>query len=54
VVAWRDKEGTLDAEDAAEKLSSAVRAVLDLADLSTIPREKPPEPSTPSGTPLFV
>jgi 2,4-dichlorophenol 6-monooxygenase len=54
VVAWRDKEGTLDAEDAAEKVTAAVRAVLDLADLSTIPREKPPEPSTPSGTPLFV
>jgi len=54
VVAWRDKEGTLDAEDAAEKVTAAVRAVLDLADLSTIPREKPPEPSTPSGTPQFV
>ena len=54
VVAWRDKEGTPDPKDAEEKLSAAVRAVLDLADLSTIPREKPPEPSTPSGTPLFV
>jgi len=54
VVAWRDKKGTLDAEDAAEKLSAAIRAVLDLSDLSAIPREKQPEPSKPSGTPLFA
>jgi len=54
VVAWRDKDGTLDAGEATEKLSAAIRAVLDLADLSTIPREKEPEPSKPSGTPLFA
>jgi 2,4-dichlorophenol 6-monooxygenase len=54
VVAWRDKEGTLDAEEAAEKLSAAIRAVLDLTDLSAIPREKQPEPSKASGTPLFA
>jgi 2,4-dichlorophenol 6-monooxygenase len=54
VVAWRDKEGTPDAQEAAEKLSAAIRAVLDLSDLSAIPREKEPEPSKPSGTPLFT
>jgi 2,4-dichlorophenol 6-monooxygenase len=54
VVAWRDHEGALDAAEAFEKLSAAIRAVLDLADLSTIPREKQPEPAKPSGTPLFV
>ena len=54
VVAWRDKKGTLDGEDATEKLSAAIRAVLDLTNLSTIPRKKQPEPSTPSGTPLFA
>jgi 2,4-dichlorophenol 6-monooxygenase len=53
-VAWRDKEGTPDAQEAAEKLSAAIRAVLDLSDLSAIPREKQPEPSKPSGTPLFT
>jgi 2,4-dichlorophenol 6-monooxygenase len=54
VVAWRDKKGTLDGEDATEKLSAAIRAVLDLTNLSTIPRKKQPEPSTPSGAPLFA
>jgi 2,4-dichlorophenol 6-monooxygenase len=54
VVAWRDKEGTPDPKDAEEKLSAAIRAVLDLADLSTIPREEQFEPSKPSGTPLFA
>jgi 2,4-dichlorophenol 6-monooxygenase len=54
VVAWRDKEGTPDPHDATEKLSAAIRAVLDLSDLSAIPREKQPEPSKPSGTPLFT
>jgi 2,4-dichlorophenol 6-monooxygenase len=54
VVAWRDKEGTLDAGEAAGKLSAAIRAVLDVADLSTIPREKQPEPAKPSGISLFA
>lgn len=54
VVAWRDKEGTPDALDAAEKLSAAIRAVLDLPNLSAIPREKLSELSKPSGTPLFT
>jgi 2,4-dichlorophenol 6-monooxygenase len=54
VVAWRDKEGTPDPKDAEEKLSSAIRAVLDLPSLSAIPREKQPEPSKPGGAPLFV
>ncbi len=54
VVAWRDHEGTLDAGEAAEKLSAAISAVLDVADLSTIPREKQPEQAKPSGTPLFA
>jgi 2,4-dichlorophenol 6-monooxygenase len=54
VVAWRDHEGPLDAAEAFEKLSAAIRAVLDLADLSTIQREKQPEPAKPSGTPLFA
>jgi 2,4-dichlorophenol 6-monooxygenase len=54
VVAWRDKEAASDVDDAAEKLSAAICAVLDLPNLSAIPREKQPEPSTPSGTPLFA
>jgi 2,4-dichlorophenol 6-monooxygenase len=54
VVAWRDKEGTPDPKDAEEKLSAAIRAVLDLPSLSALPREKQSEPSKPSGTPLFV
>jgi 2,4-dichlorophenol 6-monooxygenase len=54
VVAWRNKEGMLDAEDAAEKLGRAICAVLDLPSLSAIPREKQTEPSKPSGTPLFA
>jgi 2,4-dichlorophenol 6-monooxygenase len=54
VVAWRDKHGTPDVQEAAEKLSAAIRAVLDLPNLSAIPRDKQPEPSTPSGTPLFA
>jgi 2,4-dichlorophenol 6-monooxygenase len=54
VVAWRDMKGTLKGEDATEKLSAAIRAVLDLTNLSTIPRKKQPEPSAPSGTPLFA
>jgi 2,4-dichlorophenol 6-monooxygenase len=54
VVAWRDKEGTPDPEVAEEKLSVAIRAVLDLPNLSALPREKQPEPSTHSGTPLFA
>src|SRR5258707_10736130 len=54
VVAWRDKEGTLDVEDAAEKLGKAICAVLDLPSLSTIPPENQGEPSKSSGTPLFV
>ena len=35
-----------------EKLSAAIRTVLDLKSLSAIPREKQHEPSKPSGTPL--
>jgi 2,4-dichlorophenol 6-monooxygenase len=54
VVAWRDMEGALDVEDAVEKLGAAIRAVLDLSNLSAIPREKQPEPSKPGGTPLFA
>ena len=40
VVAWRDKEGTPDAKDAEEKLSAAIRAVLDLPSLSALPRRE--------------
>ncbi|WP_456725138.1 aromatic-ring hydroxylase C-terminal domain-containing protein [Bradyrhizobium sp. USDA 4350] len=54
VVTWRDKEGTPDPQVAAEKLSAAIRAVLDLQDLSTISQEKQPEPSKPNGPPLFA
>jgi 2,4-dichlorophenol 6-monooxygenase len=54
VVAWRDKHGALEVQEAAEKLSAAIRAVLDLPNLSAIPREKQPEPSTHNGTPLFA
>jgi 2,4-dichlorophenol 6-monooxygenase len=42
VVAWRDKDGTLDAGEAFEKLGAAIRAVLDLADLSAITHQKNP------------
>ena len=52
--AWRDREGTSDVGDAEERLSPAIRAVLDLPNLSAISREKLAEPSTPSGTPLFA
>jgi 2,4-dichlorophenol 6-monooxygenase len=44
VVAWRDKGGTFDVGDATDRLSAALRTVLDLSDLSAIPREKQPEP----------
>jgi 2,4-dichlorophenol 6-monooxygenase len=54
VVAWRDRDGARDAGEATEKLGAAIRAVLDLADLSAVPRESQPEPSKPSGTPLFA
>jgi 2,4-dichlorophenol 6-monooxygenase len=54
VVAWRDKEAASGVDDAEEKLNAAIRAVLDLPNLSAISREKLPEPSTPSGTPLFA
>jgi 2,4-dichlorophenol 6-monooxygenase len=54
VVAWRDKEAAFDVDDAEEKLNAAIRAVLDLPNLSAISREKLPEPSTPSGAPLFA
>jgi len=54
VVAWRDRDGTRDAGEATERLSAAIRTVLDLADLSAIPRERQPEPSKISGTPLFA
>ena len=54
VVAWRDKDGTSDAGEAFDRLSAAIRTVLDLTDLSAIPREKPPAPSKPSGAPLFA
>jgi 2,4-dichlorophenol 6-monooxygenase len=39
VVAWRDKVGPTDVEDAAEKLDRAICAVLDLSRLSMIPRD---------------
>jgi len=54
VVAWRDVEGTSDASVALDRLSAAIQRVLDLPDLSAIPREKPSSPSKPSGTPLFA
>ena len=54
VVAWRDREGTFDVEDALGKLSGAIRGVLDLSNLAAIRREKQPEPSQPGGTPLFA
>ena len=54
VVAWRDIEGTPDASAALDRLSAAIRTVLDLQDLSAIPREKSSSPSKPSGTPLFA
>jgi len=40
VVAWRDKDGTSDAGEATDRLSNAIRTVLDLADLSAVRREK--------------
>jgi 2,4-dichlorophenol 6-monooxygenase len=54
VVAWRDKDGTSDAGEATDRLSNAIRTVLDLADLSAVRREKEAEASKPSGTPLFA
>jgi 2,4-dichlorophenol 6-monooxygenase len=54
VVAWRDKEGTPDAKDAEERLSAAIRTVLDISSLAALPRGKQPEPSKPSVTLLFV
>ena len=40
--------------EAFDRLSEAIQTVLDLAELSAIPRERPPEPSKPGGTPLFA
>lgn len=54
VVAWRDMEGTSDTGEALDRLSAAIRTILDVSDLSAIPREKPQQPSKPSGTPLFA
>lgn len=54
VVAWRSKKGTADAQDAAEKLGAAICAVLDLPNLSTIPRERQAGTSEPGGTELFA
>ena len=48
VVAWRDKEGTPDPTDAEERLSAAIRAVLDLPSLSALPREKEPDHRSPA------
>ena len=54
VVSWRDKDGMSDNGEAFDRLSAAIRTVLDLKDLSAIPREKPQAPTKPSGTPLFA
>ena len=54
VVAWRDQEGTPEPQDAADKLGAAIRAVLDLPNLSMILREKQAELSNPTDTPLFA
>ncbi|WP_426437051.1 FAD-dependent monooxygenase [Bradyrhizobium genosp. P] len=54
VVAWRDMEGTSDIGEALNRLSVAIRTILDISDLSAIPREKPTQPSKPSGTQLFA
>jgi 2,4-dichlorophenol 6-monooxygenase len=53
-VAWRNKEGTSDVKDAADKLGAAIRTVLDLSNLSAIPRQKQADQSNPTGTPLFA
>lgn len=53
VVAWRDKEGTLDSGEAADRLGEAIRTVLDLANLSAVPRRRSESPN-PGGTPLFA
>jgi 2,4-dichlorophenol 6-monooxygenase len=54
VVAWRSKEGTADVADALEKLSTAIRAVLDLQNLDVIPRDRQGETSKPGSTELFA
>jgi 2,4-dichlorophenol 6-monooxygenase len=54
VVAWRNMQGARDVADAEEQLSRALCAVLDLPSLSTILRDKTPEPAKPDGTPLFA
>jgi 2,4-dichlorophenol 6-monooxygenase len=54
VVAWREKDAPSDVDDAEKKLSAAIRAVLDLSDLTAIPRKAQSAPSAPSGTTLFA
>ena len=54
VVAWRDREGATNVADAEQRLSAALCAVLDLPNLSSILREKQPEPSKLDGTPQFA
>jgi len=54
VVAWRDKVGTPDFAVAVEKLGAAICTVLDLPDLSAIPRDKQVEFARPGGAPLFA
>ncbi|MBN8974138.1 MAG: 2,4-dichlorophenol 6-monooxygenase, partial [Rhizobiales bacterium] len=54
VVAWRDMEGTSEESEALNRLSAAIRMVLDLSDFTAIPRERPLVTSEPNGTPLFA
>ena len=54
VVAWRDKHGTSDPGEAFDRLSEAILTVLDLANLSAVPRDKKPETAKSNGTPLFA
>jgi len=54
VVAWRHWKAALNTADAADKLSDAIRAVLDLPSLSGLPREKRAEPAADSGARLFA
>jgi 2,4-dichlorophenol 6-monooxygenase len=54
VIAWRSRDGAEDVRDAAEKLSAAICAVLDLPSLAAIPREGQAGTSKPGGTQLFA
>ena len=48
-----DDEGSAARDTDAARVSAALRTVLDLSDMSAIPREKQPEASKPGGMRFF-